>query len=271
MPGGSFFQTPSITFLRVPGTLSADLKITGHGTDISKLLAGDITGGKWTMAGGVSSINVHSVTDGRFALAGAIDLFNVQQDFTNTTLSLPSIGTFKVGGDVVNSVFSFFRMPDLLTYNVKRATIGGQVKDSTVFCEGNVNYFGADALNHTEIYCGVKQDVSELLPSDPANAFGQEVLFNVLKLRGKKQAAMAQSVLVAAHFGNLDLGTVQIPGSGLAQGISTKSIVRLVMLLNGKKLTLKNLLKIPDLARELEDAGLTLNSLQDFQINLPAE
>jgi hypothetical protein len=269
-PGASLLSAPSFNLIRVPGSFSPDLTTTGQGVSVGKLFTGDIMGGKWTMTGGLSYLNAHSIANGRFAVVGDINRFNVLQGITNTTLNVPAINTLKVGGDIDGSVFSLHKMYDPHAWNLNRATVGGQVKDTILFSDGNINSFTADALNTSEFYCGVKPEVTDLLPADPANAFGQEVLFNVLKLKGKNRSAMAQSVLVCAHFAKLDLGTIQIPGaSGTVQGIATKSILRLIMLLNGKKLTLKNLLKIPNLQQELDDAGLTLDSLKDFKINLP--
>lgn len=268
-PGTSLFVAPSVNLFRVPGSMSADLMLTVSNDSLGNFVAGTITGGKWQVAGNASLITVESLIDARMAVNGNINRFSVGQNINNTTLSTSSIGTFKVGGDIDGGVFVLHQPYDPRMWNLNRMTVGGQVKNTLFFSDGNINSVTADALDHTEFYCGVKTEVTDILPADPANAFGQEVLFRVLRLKRKDRPAMVQSVLVAAHFGNIDLGMVQIPGSGQAQGISTKSILRLIMLLNGKKITLKNLLKIPNLVQELEDAGLTLDTLRDFAINLP--
>lgn len=169
-------------------------------------------------AGRTPAIDVQQIGDEVVNSAAPIGQFRVRLD-AGMTLTAPSLAGLTVGGSLINSRITLTAAG---TTDLNTASIGGDVRDSTLGAAGNIGSVAARSIINSVLQAGVAAGVT--LPTADADFIATASIGRVTLRVDSRRPSFANSVVAASQVGSLALGRVQTDNDAAPFGVAGRSI-----------------------------------------------
>ena len=213
---------PSISSLIVPGTFAAGVAVgTGTGVPLRTVrVGGALSGGTWTVAGGVNSITAGS-TDAAWSatVTGAVNSVAVN-GAASGSLTAASVGALRVRGDLTNATVKLTAAGT----DVRSLTVGGSITGSTIAAAGSVGAVRARAMLDSTLTAGVASTVTGLPTSAADFATTASIASFTLTGLPANAASFAGSDVAAATLGRVAVRNVTTANNGTPFGFAADTL-----------------------------------------------
>lgn len=233
----------SIASLTVNGKLAGDLTLTqplnpqnAKALTLGATKVGGAVSGDWDIAGHTGALTVGSTLPGFNAeIAGNVPGLTVNgpMDFHNWTSN--TLGKLAVKTTMTSDGTMRLTQPFAAgKVNLGTATVGSWMTDVTLRSAGNIGAVTAAGMDGVNLFAGVKEGVTGLLPGNAAvDYLAAEATINAVTIKGVPGAqpflrhSMYVTDIIAARIGKLSIfGPIN---SGGPNGIAARSITALAM------------------------------------------
>lgn len=240
----------SITVSGTGGTLTLNIA-TVSGESINSSEATIVAGRSWG-ASAPATISAPSIT--RVAVTGEFDASVSAGTMGTTTAGSISGGTWTLSGSAANVTAGSITGLSLTAAAVGRVTSRGAIDNSLVNSASNIAAVSAAGMSGSKVEAG----------SPPLDASGIPTGFpnpGTLTALTIGRGGFSNSVIGAPSLGRVNLSSVTSTNGGIPFGVAAHQIVALLAVVDGKKLSLKNISTADQVAAAIAAAGITPNDL----------
>jgi peptidyl-prolyl cis-trans isomerase A (cyclophilin A) len=228
----SVLSAASVGSLVVPGTMAADVTLSGTGTVLNLARLGSSTGGTWTLAGNAGRVIANAFTGG----------------FTANTASLIKITSLS------NASLSFVKAFDGITPALGKLS-AGTISGSSIRSTDHIGVVTAGAVDGSIISAGIN------FAADSVSVPGD--FLAAARITSFKSGTFNNSALIAQHLGQALLGsTSDTAPTRPFFGVAADTILTLKLSAPGGNLFLKSLDDPAVVAGLIAAQNVTLSNLQ---------
>jgi hypothetical protein len=188
-------------------------------------------------------------------LAGPLQSFSAGGDFSNSVVSVDSIGAITIKGNVTNGQFESSQAASEKGKPIGKVNVSGDISNTLIRAVGNITSVTATSLTGSTIFAGVSDNVNlRALPAQAAD-FTAPSSIGTVTLKG----GFADSRIAASKLNKVTLGIVNTSNNGTSFGVAGDSISSLTGALETSTLSLRKLATQEDVTTQT--SGLALGDL----------
>jgi cyclophilin family peptidyl-prolyl cis-trans isomerase len=261
-------KAPYVRLVHVFNNFTPGLQLTGAGAPahraIGQFVVLGLVGGTWNIPAGVTSLSINGAeSDFNATFASPLRLVTSKKSFSGT-LTAPSIGIFKVRGDLNLAHISLTSPYAAGKFDLGSLSAGGAFVNSQIVSAGNVGVVSAAEMNGAVLYAGVGTlPLGVLFPQALSDFVAPASVGAVTMHPTGKAVGFANSVIAAQSVGKLQMTSTNVNDGGIPFGVVTHSIGAFVAgNANPKeKFNLSNLTSAAQLAALVASQHLVLGDL----------